>query len=98
MVLFDTQLVDIIIVLQNGKSEPSRLLRALLCHDLHVVHLPKLLYDNHDVVLCRVWGKSAEKHLLCPLVGLRVLILPRDSTLAFNLRQISDKGGEKKIW
>ena len=86
VVFLDAQFVHIIIAVQNSKSKPSRLVSVLLSHDLYVLHLSKLLDHVQDVLFCSIWGESTEKHLFCSLVGLRVLFLTRDSTLALHLK------------
>ena len=94
MVLLDAQFVHIIVAVQNSKPKPSRLIRVLLCHNLYIIHFPVLLYHVQDVLFCSFWGESAQKYFLCSLVGLRVLFLTGDCTLAFHLT--SDKGRKKK--
>jgi hypothetical protein len=96
VVLLDAQFVDIIIAVQNGKPEPPWLVGAFLGHDLHIVHLPELLNDDQDVLLRGVRREPSKKDLLCPLVGLRVLLLSRDGTLAFNLTSGTGDGREAK--
>lgn len=90
VVLLDAQFVHIVVAVQNSKPKPSRLIRVLLCHNLYVSHFPVLLYHVQNVLFRGLWGESAQKYLLCSLVGLRVLLLTRDCTLAFHLT--SDKG------
>ena len=96
VVLLDAQLVHIITVVENGECESSRLIRSLLCHNLDVSHFPKLLDHNQDVFLGGVWRDTTEKHLFRSLVGLWVLVLTRDSSLAFNLIYTRQVGGDNK--
>lgn len=85
VVFLDTELVNIIIIIENSEPKPSRFVGVLFSHYLDIHHLAILFNHIQDILFGCVWREAAQKHLLCPLVSLGILFLTRNSTFSLNL-------------